>query len=87
MLPLVRTARVCFMLLFFRRDPLEVEYEPPSPPPESAMMKAILLAFATCGLLGSYITWGFMQEMVSVLTGSLFQIIRALHVWGGAGSK
>eukprot|EP00904_Undaria_pinnatifida_P010700 jgi/Undpi1/6760/HiC_scaffold_21.g09239.m1 len=46
------------------RDPLEVEYEPPSPPPESAMMKAILLAFATCGLLGSYITWGFMQEMV-----------------------
>lgn len=47
-----------------RRDPLEVEYEPQAPPPESATTKALLLVFATVGLLGSYITWGFMQEMV-----------------------
>ncbi|CAN0535729.1 unnamed protein product, partial [Scytosiphon promiscuus] len=42
----------------------EVEYEPQAPPPESSTTKALLLVFATVGLLGSYVTWGFMQEMV-----------------------
>lgn len=46
------------------RDALEVEYEPQAPPPESSTTKGLLLVFATVGLLGSYVTWGFMQEMV-----------------------
>lgn len=30
-------------------------------------MKGLTLFLATVGLLGSYVTWGFMQEMVRVL--------------------
>lgn len=38
---------------------------PPQKPEESATMKGVMLLLATIGLLGSYVTWGFMQEMVS----------------------
>ena len=57
---------MCLCFCCRRRDALELEYEPPIPPPESSMTKALLLVFATVGLLGSYVTWGFMQEMVSL---------------------
>ncbi|CBJ27721.1 solute carrier family 35, member B1 [Ectocarpus siliculosus] len=44
---------------------LEVDFEPVAPQrEETPMQKGILLFLATVGLLGSYVTWGFMQEMV-----------------------
>ncbi|CAN0491392.1 unnamed protein product, partial [Hapterophycus canaliculatus] len=36
----------------------------PPPREESPTKKGVLLLVATVGLLGSYVTWGFMQEMV-----------------------
>lgn len=45
---------------------LEVGLEPPAPRrvEETPLQKGVLLFLSTVGLLGSYVTWGFMQEMV-----------------------
>lgn len=43
---------------------MDFEAVPPPRVEESPAMKGLLLFLATVGLLGSYVTWGFMQEMV-----------------------
>mmetsp|Transcript_17355 Transcript_17355/g.44015 ORF Transcript_17355/g.44015 Transcript_17355/m.44015 type:complete len:438 (+) Transcript_17355:145-1458(+) len=38
---------------------------PPTPAPEMSFgLKALLLSFCTCGLLGSYLLWGVLQEKI-----------------------
>ena len=51
---------------------LELGLEPPAPKKveETPMQKGVTLFLATVGLLGSYVTWGFMQEMVRSLLKS-----------------
>lgn len=49
---------------------VEVDFERvPQQKEESTTQKGILLVLCVVGLLGSYVTWGYMQEMVSLCLG------------------